>query len=171
MISSFYSGFSLKGEKELFSDFLIENDFTVSGFSYGAIKAFETAFNSSKRVDKLQLFSPAFFQSQDEKFKRMQLMFFKKDEETYCKNFLKNVASPSDINMNVYFQKGDIKELEELLYYVWDKAKLQSLIDKGIEIEVYLGEQDKIVDSKKAMDFFKEFATVYFIKKSGHILK
>jgi len=74
----YFSGFSLKGEKELFKDYIIENDFTVSGFSYGAQKAFEYVLNTDNRVDLLQLFSPAFFQDKDKKYKRLQLMFFKK---------------------------------------------------------------------------------------------
>ena len=41
MISKYFSGFSLENEEELFSKYIIENDFTISGFSYGAIKAFE----------------------------------------------------------------------------------------------------------------------------------
>ncbi len=61
MISNYFSGFSLENEKEIFDDYIIENDFTISGFSYGAIKAFEEVLNGSKRVDLLQLFSPAFF--------------------------------------------------------------------------------------------------------------
>ena len=43
-------------------------------FSCRAIKAFEEVLNSNQRVDKLQLFSPAFFKLND-KFRRMQLMF------------------------------------------------------------------------------------------------
>ena len=79
---NFFSGFCFEDECELFDDYLIQNDFTVAGFSYGAIKAFKYVLNSSFRVDKLQLFSPAFFQNFDEKFKRTQLMYFKKDEDS-----------------------------------------------------------------------------------------
>ena len=68
MISKkYFSGFCFADESELFSDYLENNEFTVCGFSYGAIKAFEEVLNSDLRVDKLQLFSPAFFQSYDEK--------------------------------------------------------------------------------------------------------
>lgn len=83
----YFSGFSLDDEKELFREYLIENDVSVSGFSYGAIKAFEYALRCEKRIDKLQLFSPAFFQTQSEKFKKMQMLFFKKDAKTYSENF------------------------------------------------------------------------------------
>ena len=91
---NFFSGFCFKNESKLFDEYLERNDFTISGFSYGAIKAFEKAINCETRIDKLQLLSPAFFQNKDEKFKKMQLMFFKKDEEQYIKNFLENIKSP-----------------------------------------------------------------------------
>lgn len=169
-IYSYYSGFCLEKEQELFSEYLIKNDFTVSGFSYGAIKAFEAVLQSSSRVDKLQLFSPAFFQTQDKKFKRMQLMFFKKDAQAYCDNFLKNIAYPEKKDTSKYFRLGTYEELEELLMYQWSEEKLQKLLDKGVQIEVYLGEKDKIIDSQKANEFFKDYATVYYIKEKGHIL-
>lgn len=171
MTSKYFSGFSLENEKEIFSDYLIENDFTVSGFSYGAILAFEELLNSNRRVDLIQLFSPAFFQTESEKFIRMQLMFFKKDSKAYCENFLKNISYPSSFNMNDYFSQGSLDELKTLLTYKWSEEKLNKLLNKGVKIEVYFGSDDKIIDSQKAADFFKEFATVYFIKNSGHILK
>ncbi len=171
MKSKYFSGFCLNGEKELFSEYLIENDFTISGFSFGAIKAFEEALNSEERVDLIQLFSPAFFQTQNEKFVRMQLMFFKKDSNSYCENFLQNISYPSDIEVSKYFKEGTYEELETLLTYKWDEKKLNRLLERGTQIEVYLGGVDKIIDSGKAYEFFKDFSTVYFIKNSGHILK
>ncbi|MDY3201728.1 MAG: pimelyl-ACP methyl ester esterase BioV, partial [Arcobacter sp.] len=140
MISkSFFSGFCFSNESELFDEYIIRNDFTISGFSYGAIKAFEEALNTQDRVDKLQLFSPAFFQNFDEKFKRTQLMYFKKDENTYVQTFLNNVIYPSNKDILKYFKLGTAQELEELLTYVWNEEKLQKLVDKGVKIEVYLG--------------------------------
>ena len=170
MSYKFFSGFSLEGEEELFCEYENKNDFTIAGFSYGAIKAFKEAKESSYRVDLLQLFSPAFFQTQDKKFKRMQLMFLKKDSTAYCNNFLENIAYPSSFNTNKYFKEGSYEELEELLNYEWNKDELQDLVDRGTRVEIYLGGKDKIIDSKKACEFFKEFGTVYFIKNSGHIL-
>lgn len=170
MTSKFYSGFSLNGERELFSEYLVENDFTVSGFSYGAIKAFEQVSQSGRRVDLLQLFSPAFFQTQSTKFKRMQLMFFNKDAKLYCDNFLENIAHPSKLDTSTYFNQGSYEELDELLNYEWSEEKLQELVNRGVKIEVYLGEDDKIIDSNKAKDFFVQFATVYYLKGKGHTL-
>jgi len=37
----YFSGFSLIKDDELFQEYREINDFTISGFSYGAIKAFE----------------------------------------------------------------------------------------------------------------------------------
>ncbi len=170
MISKYFSGFCLKNEKDLFKNYILNSDFNVCGFSYGAIKAFEYVVNSEKRVDTLQLFSPAFFQIQSTKFIRTQLMFFKKDANNYCQNFLKNVSYPTNLNMNDYFKMGSKEELEELLNYKWDEEKFQILINRGIKIEVYLGELDKIIDSNCAKDFFKNYSTVYYLKEKGHIL-
>jgi hypothetical protein len=167
---NYFSGFCFFEEAELFEDYLIKNDFIISGFSYGAIKAFEEALNSTKRVDKLQLFSPAFFQNFDDKFKRTQLMYFKKDANTYCQSFLENVIFPTNLDISKYFKLGTIEQLEELLYYEWSEEKLQKLLNKGTKIEIYLGGVDKIIDSSKAKEFFKNFATVYYIKEKGHLL-
>ena len=170
IFKKYFSGFCFTNESELFSEYLEANDFTVCGFSFGAIKAFEEALNSTKRVDKLQLFSPAFFQNYDDKFKRTQLMYFKKDANAYCQSFLENVIFPINLDTSKYFKLGTIKELEELLYYEWKEEKLQKLLDKGTIIEVYLGGVDKIIDASKAKEFFKNFATVYYIKEKGHLL-
>ena len=171
--AKFFSGFCLQNEEELFSEYMIDNDFTVSGFSYGAIKVFEHVLESEKRVDTLQLFSPAFFQTQDTKFKRMQVMFFKKDAKAYSDNFLENIAYPAtldSVNLSKYFTQGSMEELEELLNYTWNEEKIQKVLEKGVNIEVYLGQKDKIIDSNAALEFFKNFGTVYFIKEKGHIL-
>ena len=50
------------------------------------------------------------------------------------------------------------------------KIDLEKVISRGTRIEVFLGADDKIIDSKEAYEFFKEYATVYFIKNKGHIL-
>ncbi len=165
----YFSGFCLQNEEELFKEYQIRNDFSVSGFSFGAQKAFEYAIQSEKRVDLLQLFSPAFFINKEKKYKRMQLMFFKKDPKCYCENFLINCGFPVD-QSEKYFQMGTYEELDQLLHYSWDKAKLQILKEKNIRLEVYLGSDDKIIDSEAAKEFFKEFGEVYFIKNKNHIL-
>ena len=168
----YFNGFCLENESELFKEYMIENDYTLSGFSYGAIQALEFALGSSAmdiRIDLVQLFSPSFFNDKDEKYKRMQLMYFKKDSKTYCDNFLKNSGFDETQSLK-YFKEGKHEELEELLNYKWDQKKLQLLVDNGTKIEVYLGENDNIIDSQKALEFFVNFSEVYFIKNKGHIL-
>ena len=168
----YFSGFCLKDEYSLFE--LDLKQFDVAGFSYGAIKAFDYAFEkikNHKRVNKLILLSPAFFQNEDNKFKRMQLIHFKKNKSIYINNFIKNVTYPSDIKIDKYLKEGTFDELKELLYYTWDKKKIDFLIQNGVKLEVYLGKKDKIIDTIQATNFFKEFGEVYFIKQVGHILR
>jgi hypothetical protein len=165
----YFSGFCLNKEQELFSQYQIDNDMSVSGFSYGAQKALDYVINTQKRVDLLQLFSPAFFVNKDKKYKRLQLMFFKKDPKSYCDNFLKNCGFTKK-QAEQYFQMGEYEELEQLLQYTWDKHKLEQLKSKNIRLEVYIGSEDKIIDPEVAKDFFKEFGEVYFIKNKEHIL-
>ncbi len=168
----YFSGFCLENESELFQEYLIQNDYTLSGFSFGAIQALEFALHSSAmniRIDLIQLFSPSFFNDKDEKYKRMQLMYFKKDSQQYCDNFLQNSGFTKE-KSEKYFQMGKYEELDELLNYKWDQNKLQMLINNGTKIEVYLGEKDKIIDSQKALEFFVNFSEVYYIKNKGHIL-
>ena len=165
----YFSGFSLDREEELFNQYQERSDFTISGFSYGAIKALEYALATDKRVDKLQLFSPAYFNDKDKKYKRMQLMYFKKDASTYCNNFLQNSGFPQGQSSR-YFKMGTYEELDELLNYEWTEEKLQKIIEKNITIEVFLGSEDKIIDSNEALEFFRKFSEVYYIKNKGHIL-
>ena len=136
MKSLFFSGFSLHGENEIFDKYIINNDVTACGFSFGAIMLIENIINgiyecdnktnckSVKRIDKIQLFSPAYFNNKDEKFKRMQLMFFKKDAKLYGDNFVKNCGF-SDEEKEKYFSLGTYKELETLLYYEWSYEKME----------------------------------------------
>ncbi len=166
----FFSGFLLQNESELFDRYLENREFVVAGFSYGAIKAFEYVLKTNKRVDKLQLFSPAFFQNRDEKFKRLQLISYQKDKISYQNSFYKNIAYPSKKDLTKYKKDSHVEDLKELLYYEWKKESLKRLQEKGIEIEIFLAQNDKIINSLELMEFFKEFGNVYFIKKVGHIL-
>ena len=165
----YFNGFSLKGEERLFKDYLIDSDFAVAGFSYGAIRAFEEVYNSKTRVDRLILLSPAFFQNHKKSFIRTQLRYFKLDRDSYIKEFLKNIAYPSDIDLSLYLSNGTISELEYLLSYVWSQDRLLELIKRGVTIEVFIGGMDKIIDSKIAFDFFSKITTTYLLKDKGHI--
>jgi alpha-beta hydrolase superfamily lysophospholipase len=167
----YFNGFSLKGEEVFFKEQLIDNDFTVAGFSYGATKAFEHVYNSQERTDRLILLSPAFFQHHKKSFIRTQLRYYKADEKAYTKQFLKNVAYPSSIELDNYLVQGKAEELESLLSYKWDKEKLLELAKRGVTIEVFIGTEDKIVDAQKSFEFFSELVPCYFVKDVGHLLE
>ena len=140
-------------------------------FIFGCVCKIRMDNLKDKIIDyKTYLFNIIFFQNYDDKFKRTQLMYFKKDAKAYCQSFLENVIFLKEIDISKYFKLGTIKELEELLYYEWSEEKLQKLLDKGTKIEVYLGGVDKIIEASKVKEFFKNFATVYYIKEKGHLL-
>ena len=167
----FFSGFCLANEQELFTPYLNQSDFTVAGFSYGAIKAFEYAFTCNERVDTLQLFSPAFFGDKDAKFKKLQTLSFSKNSDLYTQNFMQSCVYPSTFDIQHFFKQGSLEELSELLNYTWDEERLQALKERGVNIEVYVGESDTIINSLHVKDFFVPFASVYYLKRVGHILK
>lgn len=168
---TFYSGFSLSNDKQLFQPYLNDSDYCVAGFSYGAIRALQYALHSKTRIDTLQLFSPAFFQSKTDKFKRMQNMYFAKDKQAYLKSFFDSCFLPARTDPSVKLQEGSAEELDELLNYTWKADELKSVQARGIEIEVYLGSEDKIIESHKAKDFFLPYATVFMINNAGHTLQ
>lgn len=167
----YFNGFSLQNEEELFSEYLVESDLCVAGFSYGAQQAFEYVYHFKERVDRLILLSPAFFQAQKPSFIRTQLRYFEAGQEAYVKQFLLNVAFPSKLDLSDYLKVGTYGELEALLIYRWDTEKIQEVLDRGTTIEVFLGSEDKIIDTQKAFDFFAPLATTYFVKGVGHILR
>ena len=167
----YFNGFSLCKEEKFFTEQLIKSDYSVAGFSYGAQKAFEYVYNSTERVDRLVLISPAFFQNHKKSFIKTQLRYFKADKEAYSKQFLKNVAYPSSLDLSSYLCEGTYEELESLLSYVWEKEKILELLDRGVTIEVFMGDRDKIVDVEKSYEFFLDLVPVYLFKETGHLLK
>ncbi len=166
----YFNGFSLRGEEVLFSSFLQKSDFTVAGFSYGAQLAFEAVYQNEERVEKLILLSPAFFQTEKKSFLRMQLRYFEEDQTSYMEHFLDNSAYPAKLDLSSYLHPGSKEELEALLGYQWDKQKIAEVLEKGTQIEVYLGGQDKIIKSDEVFTFFSALTTTYFIKDVGHLL-
>jgi len=168
----FFSGFSLRNEVDFFKPFINESNYSVCGFSYGAIKAFEyvqKALKEGNRVDRLQFLSPAFFQSKNEKFKRLQLMAYRKNEDEYLRQFINACFLPYERRV-VEHSVTVLEELEELLMYEWSRDELKALADKGVVIEVYLGGEDQIVDSAEAKEFFLDVATVTYVKNGNHFL-
>jgi len=169
----FFSGFSLRDEKSLFNDFINDSDYCVSGFSYGAIKAFEHTKNQlklGKRIDTLQLLSPAFFQTKSEKFKRLQILSYSKNKDEYMKQFIGGCFYPFAKRTLLHVETHK-EELSELLNYEWNMQELQEMVDKGVKLEVYLGSKDAIIDVKSAREFFLQVATVTYIKDANHFLQ
>lgn len=167
----YFNGFSLQNEEKLFEPYLIDSDYSVAGFSYGAQKAFEYAYQTKERIDRLILLSPAFFQTQKPSFVRAQLRYFEAGQDAYVTQFLANVSYPSELKLSNYLKVGTKEELEALLNYKWDAKKIQEILDRGTTIEVFLGDDDKIIDTQKAFDFFAPLTTTYCIKHVGHLLK
>ncbi len=166
----YFNGFSLSGEERFFSDYLVENDLAVAGFSYGAQQALEYTLHATHRIDRLILLSPAFFQNQKPAFIRTQLRYFAHDQDAYISKFLANVAYPSGANLTSCVQPGTKEGLETLLGYVWEAEKIEQILKRGTVIEVFLGGKDKIIDAQAAFAFFAPLTTTYFIKEAGHLL-
>lgn len=170
----FFSGFSLQNEQYLFEQLIKKSDFSVCGFSYGAIKAvahLHELLAKNKRVDTLQLFSPAFFQTKDLKFKRLQMMAYKKNKELYLENFVMECFAPYGKKIVEFNEEDSAEDLDTLLYYEWDLEDLQKISKAGVIIEVYLGGKDQIIDAQEAFEFFKQVANVTFIKDANHFLQ
>jgi esterase/lipase len=162
----YYSGFCFWDERELFGEYLDEGEFCVAGFSYGAQKALIDAVHTHKRVDKLQLISPAFF-TFNQKAINLQLKSFQTNKQNYIQTFLTNVIYPTNRDISKYIDECEYEQLEELFSFNWN---LIHHLDKRIKLEVFIGEKDKIINVKQAVKFFKSFGEVYVLKDKGHLL-
>lgn len=138
-----------------FKPYLIQSDFTVAGFSLWRHPSSSICLYICKeRIDTLQLFSPAFFEDRDAKFKKLQTLSFAKNTQAYCANFVNALACEG---IEAYFQQGNLEELETLLHHSWEREKLEALKNRGVRIEVYVGEQDAIINALTCKDFFSSF--------------
>jgi pimeloyl-ACP methyl ester carboxylesterase len=167
----YFSGFALKNEEKFFESYRVESDFCVAGFSYGAQQAFEYVYNCTERVDRLILLSPAFFQNHKASFIKAQLRYFKLNQRSYTEQFLQNIVYPSTtIDLSAYLDDGNLESLEALLGYTWDRERMLELKERGVTIEVFIGELDKIVEGRESFEFFSDITTTYFLKGYGHLL-
>ncbi|PAF42117.1 pimelyl-ACP methyl ester esterase BioV [Helicobacter sp. 11S02596-1] len=173
----YFSGFCFHDEEELFEAFISKRGvYDICGFSYGAQKAMDLAFQRAKnhwRIHRLILLSPAIFQQKNHAYKAVQINAFQKNPQSYVDKFLRLCGVDASVDENIarYTHLGDLFELTELLGYVWDSQKLRQIADLGVEIAVYLGGEDKIIDPIYAMDFFAPFSRVCLIKTANHCLK
>ncbi len=168
---TFYSGFSLLNEEHFFENYLKNNDYTIAGFSYGAIAAAHHALQSTSRIDTLQLFSPAFFQTKSEPFKRLQLSGFRQSPQVYRNRFLESCFAPYDVQEVELDWNANEEHLRELLYFEWTEKLMESIVSKGIRVEVFLGDQDSVIDVVGAREFFLQYATVMSMRSGNHFLE
>lgn len=169
----FYSGFSLKNDSVFFKDYIKDSQYMACGFSYGAIKAFKYVKEQlacGNRIDTLQLFSPAFFETKSDKFKRLQTISYSKSKNRYLSQFLESCFKPYK-KQDVALVESSVEELNELLSYEWSVSELRYIADNGVSIEVYLGGKDEIIDVKAAKELFIDVATVTYIKNANHFLQ
>ncbi|MDD2830499.1 MAG: pimelyl-ACP methyl ester esterase BioV [Sulfuricurvum sp.] len=167
----FYSGFSLKNETHYFDNFLEKSLYSVAGFSYGSIKAAHYALEATHRIDTLQLFSPAFFQTQTEAFKKLQLKGFVRSPQGYRESFLINCFSPYPVHDVELNHEDNEENLRELLYFEWTNELMEAIRSKGVRIEVYLGLEDRVIDVASTREFFLPYATVTSIRRGNHFLQ
>lgn len=167
----FYSGFSLRNDEVFFERFLNRSDYSVGGFSYGAIKAALYTAGSTERIDTLQLFSPAFFQTKKESFRRVQMTGYLKDPAAYTEKFIESCFAPCTIESVELDADASEEQLRELLYFEWSSELMRAIKSKGIRIEVYLGLEDRVIDIIGAREFFIPYATVMSIKRANHFLQ
>lgn len=165
----FYSGFSLCGEEEIFHEYIPAFGSFVSGFSYGAIAALKYAIKEQS-VKSLILLSPAYYTHKDNAFKEAQLAAFTADKELYQIKLLKKSGFKED-EYKLYAKEGRYEELSELLYFDWSTIKIETLISRGVNIEVFIGKNDKVVEPKASAEFFECFAKVYTLDNKNHILR
>lgn len=144
----------------------------MAGFSYGAQRALEVAYESQERIQTLQLISPAFFQSSSEAFRRAQVRAFKHDEARYRERFLQNCTTEAELERVKRFSAPmDLEALETLLWYEWSAEKIGALVARGVEIEVFLGAKDRIIPAGEALAFFRALPVrVFWLKEGEHII-
>ncbi len=171
----FFSGFGFANEWILFKEYLDRREYMVAGFSYGAQKALQYALQLNEkreRIQKLQLLSPAYFDHLPRPIKQKEIVSFAKNPKAYMRFFYKKVLYPATFDdIEPFTKEPTLAELKELLFFEWRGEELQKLQEAGVQIEIYLGELDKIVDASKAHEFFKEYGVSYLIKGVGHLLR
>jgi hypothetical protein len=169
MESLFFSGFCLKGEESLFSQFWSPEPFHWGGFSFGAQRVWEKLRNSSSSPfslpRKVTLLSPAYFGSPSQKWIGINLTGFGRNKEKYIRNFLQKGGLSDWKYLDL---SCTLSQLERGLKFNWLPPPRE--IDK-IELHIYLGEKDPIIDVEGAYNFFKKYGIVYLIKGANHFLR
>jgi dienelactone hydrolase len=165
----FFSGFALCGEESLFKDYYDDGD-SVCGFSYGAQKAFLYAKNNSF-VKRLILLSPAFYAQKTEEFKEAQMAAYTQNPALYRLKLLKKSGlNPDEIDS--FKSDSTIEELRELLYFEWSEEDVKSMLERGVQIDVYIGGEDGVVEPEPSFGFFgRSGAKTVWLENKNHILR
>ena len=168
-------------------DSLDVREFDVVGFSYGAQKAVRYALDSPRPIRRLCLISPAFFHGMPTRRKEAELRLFAANPVRYLQMFFQQALSGSTDASEAqkelvlpYFclsrhesicTKELADDLHTLLFYTFCADELTQIRERGIAIEVFLGERDRIVATKEARDFFAPLATrLFWVRDVGHLL-
>lgn len=165
----FFSGFCLSGEESLFDAFLPMEGAFVAGFSYGSISAVRYALEHDD-IKRVLLLSPAYYTHKDDEFKKTQLAAFENDKELYALKLLKKSGLSAEEGTR-YRHLGTKEQLDELLFFDWNKAGLESLINRSVQIEVFIGAADRVVEPLASKEFFEKFAKVYMFDNKNHVLR
>ena len=177
----FFGGFGFKDEVRIFEPLLRDlgyfgaNPYNICGFSYGAQKAVRLALESlesGKRVNRILLLSPAFFNDKDLAFKDAQIRAFAKNPALYMKAFYKNIGLQKiDERYLREVDSLDSRILEQCLRYEFKDAEMGLLKSCGVEIVAILGSADKIINAEATNAFFVQYGIVYLIKGANHLLR
>lgn len=146
----------------------MEGEF-VAGFSYGSIAATRYAL-AHEDVKRLILLSPAYYTHKDDEFRSVQLTAFEADSDLYALKLLKKSGLSAEDGAK-YGQQGTKEQLRELLYFDWNMAGLDELVQRGVSIEVFIGDNDRVVEPLVSKEFFEKFAKVYMLENKNHVLR
>lgn len=154
----------------MFAEYFDSSSDAVCGFSYGAQKAFSYV-RKTPDIKRLILLSPAFYMQKTDEFREAQIGVFADNPELYRLKLLKKSGFAAD-EMTAYQADGTADALRELLYFRWDSGELNKLAMQGVQIEVYIGSKDGVVEPKPSYEFFKNcgLKTVW-LENKNHILR
>ena len=166
----FFSGFSLCGEELLFKDYYEDDGENACGFSYGAQKAFLYT-KSNPHIKRLTLLSPAFYMQKTEEFKEIQIAAFVQNPDLYRLKLLKKSGLNPEETAK-YGADATAPELRELLYFEWEAEDIKAMLERRVQIEVYIGGKDGVVEPKPSFGFFEHCgAKTVWLEDKNHILR
>lgn len=175
-----FNGLFFQREIKFLKIFNNRGIYDISGFGFGTQKAYDEAFLKiarGERVNKLILFSPAFFGEIgqiNQSDRDLQINAFKKNKRTYESNLLRLMEGENMrekfIPKKIIFEI-QLPDLCSMLNYIWDVKKLETLSYMGVTTEVYLGGKDKTINVFKVSEFFAPYSVIYLFKQANHFLK